>query len=60
MSKKEQILKLNEQGNLTRAEIARQVNCSAAFVTNTLGTQRPYRKRQEGAGQEQTPEKVVG
>lgn len=44
--KKNRVLELSEQEpKLTRSEIARQANCSAAFVTVTLGSTRPYNKK---------------
>jgi hypothetical protein len=58
MSKKELILKLSEQTEpkLTRAEIARQAQCSTPYVTQTLGPVRSYKR----AGATQEPEKVIG
>jgi hypothetical protein len=54
MTKKETIQNLsNQEPKLTRAEIARQAECSTAYVTQTLGAVRPYKRA--GATQEDQP-----
>jgi hypothetical protein len=46
--KKERVLQIaKDHPDLNRAEIARMANCSAAFVTQTLGTVRQYKKREK-------------
>ena len=44
MTKKKKVMELATKGNLSRAEIARQVPCTPAYVTQTLGSVRPYKK----------------
>jgi hypothetical protein len=60
-NKKEKVVRLSEQHpNLTRSGIADLAGCTPAFVTQTLGAKRAYRKRQDVPQETQDPEKVVG
>ena len=45
MSKKNKVAELAAKGNLSRAEIARQAECTPSFVTQTLGAQRTYKRK---------------
>jgi UDP-N-acetylglucosamine 2-epimerase len=59
--KKALVVRFSEQHpNLTRKGISDLVGCTPAFVTQTLGAKRAYRKRQDAPQQAQEPEKVVG
>lgn len=55
--KKERVIRLSgEHPNLSRKGIADLVPCTPAFVTQTLGAKRAYKKRRTVS----TEEKVVG
>jgi hypothetical protein len=56
VNKKNKVLELaNQEPRLSRAEIARQAQCSAPYVTQTLGAARKYKPRVKA---EASPETV--